>query len=240
MQSLADKYFTFGSIDCRTYGVHISGSGTFNAPARAYENIAVPGRNGDLLSQNTRLQNVLLTYPAGIVSGTKANLEGLRSALLSVVGYARLTDTYHPDEFRLAVYKGPFSVDMVRDLSAGQFDITFECKPQRFLTSGETVTTVTANTAISNPTPFDARPLLRVYGYGTLKVGSTTVTITDYNNTYIDIDCELMDCFNGSTNLNSFVTFSSNDFPTLKSGSNGVEISGSITKVEITPRWWRV
>lgn len=239
MPSLLNKYFTFGTIDSRSYGVYISGGGTYNAPPRSYNNIIIPGRDGDLLSENTRLQNVVLTYPAGVVKNTKTNLANFRSALLSVIGYAKLTDSYHSDEFRLAVFKGPLDVDMLKDLTAGEFEIEFECKPQRFLTSGETVTTITANSNITNPTLFPSKPLLRVYGYGVLKLGSQTVTITDYNKTYIDIDCEMMDCFNGANNLNSYVTFSGNDFPVLPSGTTGIEITG-ITKVEITPRWWRV
>lgn len=240
MPSLLNKYFTFGTIDSRSHGVYISGDGTYNSPSRAYNNIVVPGRDGDLLSINTRLQNVMLTYPAAIVKNADTNLANFRSALLSVKGYAKLSDSYHSDEFRLAVFKGPLDVEMLTDLTAGKFEIEFECKPQRFLNSGETVKTITANSNITNPTPFPSKPLLRVYGYGVLELGSQIITITDYNKTYIDIDCDMMDCFNGSNNLNNYVTFSGNDFPVLPSGTTGIEISGNITKVEITPRWWRV
>jgi phage-related protein len=43
------NYFVFDYNDSRDFGVYISGQGTFNAPGREYENIAVPGRDGDLL-----------------------------------------------------------------------------------------------------------------------------------------------------------------------------------------------
>lgn len=130
------NYFIFDGHDSRDYGVYISGGGTFNSPARLYENISVPGRDGDLLGASTRLQNVTLTYPAGVVSDFAANIEGLRNMLLSTVGYAVLYDSYHPDEYRYAVYKGGLEQDPLSNLQAGEFEITFECKPQRYLFSG--------------------------------------------------------------------------------------------------------
>ena len=231
--------FTFGGVASTTYGVYISGNGTYKAPTRAYYNISVPGRDGDLLGISTRLENVTLTYPCGIVSSFDTNLAGLRSWLLAQIGYAELSDTYHTDEYRLAVYKGGLEPEMVRDLKAGQFDLTFECKPQRFLNTGKTAVSITSGDTINNPTAFASRPLIRTVGSGTLSVGGVTVTIAANTKTYIDIDCDMMDCFSGSDNCNSLVTFSGNDFPTLPAGTSAITYSG-LTSVTVTPRWWRV
>lgn len=94
-------------------------------------------------------------------------------------------------------------------------------------------------TSIYNPTQYESRPLIRVTGYGTLTLGNETITV-DSGQTYVDIDSEIMDCYNGTTNKNSKVTFSSGKFPVLPAGVTGVSYSGSITKVEITPRWYRL
>ena len=233
------NYFTLGGTDSRTMGVYISGQGVFSAPARSYDFISVPGRNGDLLGIDTSLTNGELTYPAFIYTNFKSNVADLRAFLLSQTGWMRLEDTYNPNEYRMVVYQGPFEPNVTMINDAGSFDITFTCKPQRFLKSGETATTFTANGTISNPTKFDAQPLIRAYGTGTVGIGSTTITISSAD-TYTDIDCEMMDCFKGSTSKNQYVSFSGNDFPVLKSGSNGVALGTGITKVEITPRWWTV
>lgn len=233
------NYFTLGGTDSRTMGVYISGQGAFSAPARSYDFISVPNRNGDLLGIDTRLLNGTLTYPAFICTNFKSNVADFRAFLLSQTGWMRLEDTYNPDEYRMVVYQGPFEPNVTMINDAGSFDITFTCKPQRFLKSGETATTFTANGTISNPTKFNAQPLIRVYGTGTVGIGSTTITISSAD-TYTDIDCEMMDCFKGSTSKNQYVSFSGNDFPVLNSGSNGVTLGTGITKVEITPRWWTV
>lgn len=232
--------FTFGNVTSSTYGVYITGTGTYNAPERDYETIAVPGRDGAVLGIEKRLQNVELTYPAFIYANFKTNIASLKAALLSQTGYQRLSDTYHPDEYRLAVYRGGMDVDARKQHDAGEFDIEFECKPQRYLTSGETTTTFTANGTISNPTLFNSRPLIRVTGYGTLTINSDVITITQSTNTYVDIDSELMDCYKGSVNMNGLVAFQANDFPVLVPGSNSISFSGNITKVAVTPRWWSV
>ena len=132
------NYFTFGQFDSRDFGVYITGTGTYNAPARMYDAISVPGRNGDLLIDNGKFENIRITYPAFIAGDDfNSNLEAFRSALLSVSGYARLADTYHPNEYRMAYFGNDIVVDARTQHDAGEFDITFTCKPQRFLTSGE-------------------------------------------------------------------------------------------------------
>lgn len=137
------NYLTFDNKDSLDFGVYINGQGTFLAPARSYNVLNIPGRNGDLLGFGSKLENVEITYRAFIYTNFDANIAALRSFLLSHVGYFKLTDSYHPDEYRLAYYKGPFVPDVVANNGAGSFDLTFVCKPQRFLNSGEEVTTLT-------------------------------------------------------------------------------------------------
>lgn len=156
------NYFTFGNIDSRDFGVYISGSGTYNAPVKAYSAISVPGRNGDLLIDEKRYENIEVTYPAFIYRDFKANLAKLRSALLAMDGYARLEDTYHTDEFRLGYFQGGIEVDALPTNDAGKFNITFNCKPQRFLTGGEVVHEYTEDASINNLTLFASKPLIRV------------------------------------------------------------------------------
>ena len=149
------------------FGVHVSGDGTYNSPEKDYETVEVPGRNGDLHIFNERFKNVDLTYKAFIIgdnwiSGEEhkdfaLEMRNFRAWMLYANGYQRLEDTYHPDEFRKALFKGPIETEAIL-LQAGEFDLTFNCMPQRFLKSGEHVYTFTKNGSIDNDTLFDARP----------------------------------------------------------------------------------
>lgn len=471
------NYLTIAGTDSRDFGVYISGQGTFSAPEKAYEFYSVPGRNGAILGNDNRLENIEVSYNCFIYSNFNQNIAEFRTFLLSLNGYQRLTDSYHPDEYRMAVYTGPFEPEVTEKNDAGSFVLTFNCKPQRFLTSGDTVykwvpggaqtltgselnvlgdklntsvltadcdikavtdppaynilpyfqyigiyinsafvtakkvvnntstdfptsgtvdliagtcsatsklisltgltwtgdytykvaytsisgvsglrdinplpyaypvvdatsassqsdvftllsgyqraaawwsgklylkdyritsasslsfvvneinnnqnasadvvltspesytfTPYTPNypsdfftikavpdpfdseystdfsvdisitmeylpdTAMDNPTMFPSEPLIRAYGSGSFTMNSITVTISSCTS-YVDIDCELMDCYEGATNRNNNVTFSTYDFPKLQPGLNPTTINSGISYLEITPRWWRV
>lgn len=233
------NYFTFGGYDSRDFGVYISGSGTYNSPKRDYSTYKVPGRNGDLILNKNRLENVSLTYPAFSYDNFDQNLADLRSALLSTDGYARLWDSYHQDEYRMAYYAGPLTVEARNRLDAGKYELKFDCKPQRFLLTGETAKTFSTAGTITNPTLFDSRPLIRVTGYGTITIGSDVITIAQAF-AYVDIDSEIQDCYHGTDNANGKVTLQQNNFPVLSPGANNIAFSGNITSVAITPRWYRV
>lgn len=234
---------TFAGINLSTYGVYISGSGVFNAPARAVKKITVPGRNGDFANKNSKLSNIIVTYPAFIVRDFKSNLAALRDFLLSdaYYNYQTLYDTYNTGEFRRALFAGPLDIETTALLNAGKFNLSFDCLPQRWLTTGETVQTFTTDGAIVNPTRFDAKPLIRIYGKGQVKIRDTVIEVSA-NSPYvsIDIDCETGLIMGGATNAARYVTISGLDLPALKYGSNAVALYTGITKVEITPRWWTV
>lgn len=134
------RSLTFDGESSRDYGVYITGQAVYNAPERDVEMVTIPGRNGAFALDKGRFENIEVTYPAGVFANTDTEfakaISDFRNMLCSRQGYCRLTDEYNPDEYRLAVYKSGLEVDPVQ-LKAGQFDITFECKPQRYLTSGE-------------------------------------------------------------------------------------------------------
>ena len=167
---MAVNSITFGNIDSADYGIYISGEGVFDAPKRAVEMVSIPGRNGALAIDQGYYENIVVTYPAHNyepeMSDFKERLSDFRNALASQIGYQRLSDTFHPNEYRMAVFDEGLDINPIKYNTASQFDIKFDCKPQRFLTSGETETTVASGTDITNPTQYDSRPLLMVEGYG--------------------------------------------------------------------------
>lgn len=231
------NWLTFNGKSSKEYGVYISGLNTFNSAERDTESISVPGRNGDLTFDNGRFKNVDITYPAFIYADFDNNVEGLRNFLLSQRGYKRLEDTYHPDEYRIARYKGNFVTEVVDWLAAGQFDLVFDCYPQRFLKSGDQIITLESDGNIFNEYQ-ESKPLIRAYGTGSFSIGGITITI-DTADDYTDIDCDLQEAYKDdmSVNCNGNITLTSGSFPILNPGDNEIVIE-DITKLEIKPRWW--
>ena len=139
------KAFSFDGTSSRNYGVYITGQGVFNAPERNVEMVEIPGRDGAYALDKGNFNNIEVTYPASIVADTSADfadaVSDLRNFLCSKVGYCRLEDEYNPNEYRMAIYKSGLEVSH-EGLQTGEFDIVFECKPQRWLTSGESKQTI--------------------------------------------------------------------------------------------------
>lgn len=174
--------FEFDGESSKNYSVYITGEAVYNAPEREVEMISIPGRNGSFALDKGRFENIEVTYPAGIFADNELDfaraVSNLRNYLCSKKGYCRLTDDYNPDEYRLAIYKSGLEVDPAQ-LKAGEFDITFECKPQRYLMSGETPMGITSGENILNPTLFDSQPLIEVEGYGNISFGDFSISITN-------------------------------------------------------------
>lgn len=174
------KSLSFDGEDSRNYGVYITGEAVYNAPERDVEMITIPGRNGSFALDNGRFQNIEVSYPAGIFADTEADfrqaVSDFRNFLCSRKGYVRLQDEYNPDEYRMAVYKSGLEVDPAM-LKAGEFTITFDCKPQRWLVSGESAVAVDSGDTLTNPTLFESSPLLEIEGYGTIEFNGYEIEI---------------------------------------------------------------
>lgn len=244
----------FGGIDSADYGIYVAGNSVFNSPERDVTMIDIPGRNGQLALDNGRFMNIEITYNA-FVTGDNSNdiadnIRGYRNAIGSLKGYQRLEDTFHTDEFRQAIFRNGIEVEPTIYQTGGYFDITFDCKPQRWLVSGETETTAAS---YLNDTPFDAKPLIRIINYGELTITDTNghQSVITFAQALDDIyprylDCELLEAYvdvNGTIySCNGEVSISG-DLPTLWANTTtSVTITGGGGPFNyfITPRWWRI
>ena len=240
----------YGGETSDDYGIVVSEAPVFDKPVRKTEVFNVPGRNGSILFQQnafedvTRSYNVFVSTIIGedsggdITSDLPAKVNAISAWLNSKTGYQRLEDSFETDVFRLAYYSGGNEFTD-RMLQAGEATLTFTCRPERFYKNAEAAVEVTNGDTMSNPTKFASKPLVHIVGTGTVTVsiGGETITAKDLVD-YINIDCDRMDAYRlTSENRNDKI---SGTFPTIKPGSNVITITGSVTKVEITPRYFTI
>lgn len=178
------KGFTFGDISSKAYGVYITQEAAYNAPERDTEVIEIAGRNGAYILDKGRFKNITVSYKCGIALDDEQSFSSairtFRNALASKAGkYVRLEDEYNPNEYRQAAFLGGIEVDMA-DRRAGEFTVSFDAMPQRFLKSGETAVSVASGDTITNPTLFESHPLISAYidDAATLNIGDKTITYT--------------------------------------------------------------
>ena len=140
------KTFTFDGENSADYGLYISGDSVYNAPNREIDMVSIPGRNGQLAIDMGRYENITVTYPAFVIADTQAEfrekIRRIRNWLCSKTSYQRLTDDYNPESFRLGLYKSGLEVEPIFYNRCGEFKMSFDCQPQRFLFTGEEVFTL--------------------------------------------------------------------------------------------------
>ena len=231
--------FTWNGVNCATYDIICSNGGTYGAPEWDVTVINIPGRNAPLTIDNGCFKPINVTFQCHVRKAFATNAPLIRNWLRSGVGFCRLTDDAHPGEYRMARPIGEVEFEPMFTDKEADINITFECHPQRYLTSGETARTLTNPATLTNPTGYESRPRIRVNGSGdfTLTINGKAISFTD-NNSGITIDSEIYRAYNGSTPKDSSMT---GDYPVLVPGENTISWTGSgVTSVQITPRWWTI
>lgn len=116
-----------------------------------------------------------------------------------------------------------------------EFEVELLCQPYGYLHRGDNLITINAkNTILHNPTEETSKPLIKIYGSGVVDLIINN-KIHKFNiNDNVTVDSELMESYKDT----SLVTFTG-DFPTLKPGPNNITWDGTVTKIEVIPRWRR-
>ena len=119
--------------------------------------------------------------------------------------------------------------------ASGVFSVDFVAEPFEYQkTSSTAYTTKPIN--LTNQTTTTALPIIKVTGTGTvvLSVNGVGITLTGLTSS-ITLDSELQEAYTGlTTNMNSSMN---GEFPVFKIGSNSITWTGTVTKVEIDPKW---
>lgn len=259
------NYFIFNGKDSREFGLYINGHKTFDSPEKKYSLFSVPGKNGEYADDIGTFSNVELAYNSSFIfEDFDENFSNLKNYLLSQTGYQRLVDTYHPDEYRMAIFRKAIQPTMSESNEVGAFDLIFECQPQRFLLYGENETILVSDNAserriffawYNGAGPFNAKPLIKVSGSGTIRmqcnIGARMIktysfTVSNNDNKTIYIDSEILDCYRidsdgNKENANSDAHFTNYEFPEIiPQTRNYFEIPSTVTDMSIIPRWFKL
>ena len=181
------NYFKFNGISSADFGVYVGGQHSFTAPQKNIIKANIPGRNGDFILDTGVFNNIMITYVVVGIGNFKEKINQLKEWLLSPTGYAKLEDTYNPNHYRMGILANGIDWIMYSLNTTGKANITFDCKPQRWLVSGNSPIELGASGILTNPTKFYAKPLIHVEGYGKITIGGTQITIANtFPEVYID------------------------------------------------------
>ena len=229
----------FNNKSSKDYDIMVEKMPDYEIAEKDYDIIHIPGRNGDILVDKGSYKNVPRRYQLSIGSLEKdfTYMAIKLSEWLQSTGYSRLEDSYEPNYYRLAMYQDSGTIENILE-SAGKITISFNCKPQRFLKSGEKKTIFLNNGTIYNYTNFDSLPIIIVNGIkdGEIRIGKYTIIISSIDSS-LTINSEIQDVYTGTINKNSTINLI-NGYPKLIPGENEISFSGGITSLEVIPKWW--
>lgn len=262
------SFIVFNGQSSAKFGLTIEELPESNHPERRAEPYQIEGRNGSFVHEDGVFENYEQAYAfntRNITTGrnTYQTACDIAAWLLSSSGYCRLEDTYEPEYYRLARFAGPFNVENILR-KYGRGILSFDCRPERYLKSGEKAVTLLENVDLSttimdradiiNPCAFAAKSLIRLTGRGQIRLmaegGSLNDPLIDVMIQMEEFDTTLeIDCASYAVQRPGAITYQSRypELPTLYPGKNtfsvsnvGTDKTGYITKLEIVPRWWTV
>lgn len=207
----------------------------------------IPARNGDLIIDENAFENYDQAYDVYVKPNFPANMKAIAKWLLGPNGYAQLIDSYDNEQtYRNARFVG--GVQVLNALNKyGKATITFNCCPQRYLITDETVSGTFGDT-LTIPTHADMMPgypLITITGWesndaGKIETDDITITIpaqsTNIGNIMIDFE---MHTVKGMAVPLSAVTVVGK-WTTLDDGDTIVTTltNGTAHPVSVNPRRW--
>lgn len=134
--------FTWNGHSSDEFGIKIERFPGLNRPARKYTASNVPGRNGNLYELQDAWEEVIQSYEiyaGGQSKNSPQDFMRIVEWLSEPNGYAVLTDSYDVDHYREAVFID--AMDIANSWNKyGRAVVTFRCRPERFLNSGQNIT----------------------------------------------------------------------------------------------------
>jgi len=192
------KEFTIDGYSSRQLKAFCTGAERISKARRRYDRQHIPGRSGDLIYTAGDFDNVKIKYTFTATEGAAYKLNNWINKLLTYPGYHRIECGIDNGHFRSG-----FISEVLDPLLAGEtgwedgtVDVIFECKPQRWETSGEYWTALTDGNRVPNYSMFECAPLYRLRGAGKVQVGASSLTIdSDITSDGIYFDSELGDAY---------------------------------------------
>ena len=236
---MLNETFYLDGVDAASVGIQLQAPIEFSEAVPVVKTQTIPGRNGDLILETGSYKN-----RSGSASCfcLQKDVERAVSAagrfLMGKKGYRRLETSDDPEHYWTArVENSPRIEQRLRTLAP--FEIGFDCKPQRFVKSGENPIVFTSSGSLFNQYGQIALPFITLYGQGAgrLTIGDCVVDVKILNDVlYLDSDTQNAYNNNGNQNMNII----SPVFPVLGDGEIPIAFSGGIERVEIIPRWWEL
>ena len=228
---MAQSYFIWNGMDCRSLGVKLSGPVPIVFPEERVQHVEIPGRDGDLTEtegqdEDDKIYNSYIQTASIMVQG------GYRARDIKkwLSGSGEVTFHGEPDRKQKARVIGAITLNKhSRNLDWWVGEVQFYCQPLKQLLTEAPVQITSSGSTVMNSGDKTSKPRIKATASGssmTITAGGKTLTITGLTsgNDYY-IDSEIQEVTNADRSA-LLTKDSVGDFPRLKPGSNTVTGSG--------------
>ncbi len=222
-------FFIFNGINSKDRGIIVNSLPSISKAKRRYEEIEVPGRNGNLYIDDESFEP--FEYEITCTMMPEAEIRTLSSWL---EGSGKLILSSELDKFYNVFISDQIDYEQVYRV-CNKFVVHFKVQPIA-LSVKEKVLYLNQESSINLKNfTYNTYPYIKVEGSGkvTLIINNSEVVINEIQN-YIELDCELEEAFKGEMNCNSSIECI--DFPKLKPGINTISWLGTVTLLTIKYR----
>lgn len=231
--------FYLDGVDARSVGICLQNAMSFSSAVPSAKAHSISGRNGTLFIETGSYENRTGRAECFCLNkNVEKNISAAGKFLMTKKGYRRLETSDDPEHYWMARVKNSPEIEQ-RLRTLAPFQVTFDCKPQRFVKDGQNSVILTSAGMLFNQYGQTALPLISLYGQGSgsLTIGDCLVEVKALDGVlYLDSDTQ--NAYNGNGNQN--MNINAPVFPTLPDGEIPIAFSGGIEKVEIIPRWWEL
>lgn len=229
-------YFTFKGIRSTDMGIIVTKVPPITKPERTVSEIKIPGRNGVLHNDEGTYLNYTKEVECAIKNKGKDVPQYAEKINAWLDGYGEITFSNEPDKSYRVMVKNQMDMNGVLN-SFSKFLIQFDTFPFKYAVNAfaDHFILTTPKTITNNGTIY-AEPAITIYGNGNiiLTVNGMNYGLNGINGS-VTIDSEMMEVYKGTTNANN--KYSALDFPRFQVGENSISWTGSVTKIEVEPKW---
>lgn len=231
--------FSFNGKTNTEFGLRVAEGKKISTSGLDVERVAVPGRDGELLISNNRLNSAELSFPVNFVKekGLIATEVYKISEWLNVEGYKDLTISYDPDFIYRAAYLETFSIEETMR-QFGKTTINFMCYPIKYFKDGMQRQNLSNGLALNGKGNVKAKPIIKLTGNGetVLTINGRKTKLKDVQGNIV-LDMQSNQVYSGNLSAwNKVVRSPEFVMPFLDPGRNLISWTGNFA-VEITPFW---
>lgn len=229
------SYIFFNNLSSNTLDLKIENIPTIPSTIIEYETIIVDG--GENLTKIKGFKDIEISFNFVYKANEeeffmkKAVIDNwLLSSKSKYLNYSMDNqNTYYVKEIKISETKT--TTKIVR-----RFTVTFTCNGLKYITKGLLTRDVTLNGSfLDNLGTYESKPILKIHGSGTITVNVNNISfsIKDVID-YVTIDTTIKECYKDNINLGKNMA---GDWPVFSIGKNIISWIGTVSKIEIVPRW---